>query len=79
MSTLNKVIANGYHAWGHVPYYYNDYNVMGSDPTCKHPTWTDNHGGTTQPIINRYCDSCGYRKLFIKYAKYCRTSKKGKK
>lgn len=77
MNSLDKVIANGYSAWGHVPYYYNDYNEKGNDPTCKHETWTDHHGGLSQPIINRYCDKCGYRKLFIKYAKYCRTTKKG--
>lgn len=65
-----------YSAWGHVSQYYNDYNVKGNDPTCKHTTWTDVHGGLSQPTINRYCDNCGYRKLFIKYAKYC---KKGKK
>ena len=68
-----------YSSWGYVAYYYNDYNVAGNDPTCKHPTWTDHHEAYSQPIINRYCDSCGYRKLFIKYARYCRKTKKGKK
>ena len=70
---LDKVIANGYQLWSHVPQFYNDYNEKGNDPTCKHETWTDKWGvSTRQPYFNRYCDTCGYRKLFVKYAKYCK-------
>jgi hypothetical protein len=77
-NALDSVISSGYKSWSHVPYYYNDYNVAGNDPTCKHTAWTDTHASNVkQPYFNRYCDSCGYRKLFIKYAKYCRTTKKG--
>ena len=78
LDRLDKVIANGYSAWGHVPQYYCDYNVAGNDPTCKHESWTDKVGESVgrQPYFNRYCDSCGYRKLFTMYAKYC---KKGKR
>lgn len=77
-NALDSVISTGYNSWSHVPYYYNDYNVKGNDPTCKHTTWTDTHvTDTKQPYLNRYCDSCGFRKLFVKYAKYCRTTKKG--
>ena len=71
---MNKL--GTYSSWGYVSQYYNDYNVVGNDPTCKHLTWTDHHANYSQPIINRYCDSCGYRKLFIKYAKYCRNKKR---
>ena len=79
-NALDAKIANGYTSWGHVAYFYNDYNVKGNDPNCKHESWTDVQGEyTNQPYFNRYCDSCGYRKLFVKYAKYCRTTKKGKK
>ena len=77
INKLDNVIANGYSAWGHVPQYYNDYNVKGNDPTCKHESWTDVQGiATKQPYFNRYCDKCGYRKLFVMYAK---NVKKGRK
>ena len=76
-TALDSVKETGYKSWSHVLYFYNDYNVKGNDPNCKHESWTDVQGESTrQPYFNRYCDSCGYRKLFIKYAKYC---KKGKK
>jgi len=79
-NALDSAIEGGYTSWSHVAYFYNDYNVVGNDPTCKHPTWTDVQGNyTTQPYFNRYCDTCGYRKLFVKYAKYCKKTKKGKK
>jgi len=51
--------------------YYNDYNVKGNDPTCKHEAYTDTASNSvSMPSFNRYCDSCGYRKLFIKYARF---------
>lgn len=79
-NALDSAIEGGYTSWSHVAYFYNDYNVVGNDPTCKHPTWTDVQGvSTRQPYFNRYCDTCGYRKLFVKYAKYCKKTKKGKK
>lgn len=72
-TALDSVITTGYNSWSHVLYFYNDYNVKGNDPNCKHTAWTDVQAGTTtRPAFNRYCDSCGYRKLFIKYAKYCK-------
>jgi hypothetical protein len=80
VKALDSAIVSGYKSWSHVPYHYNDYNVKGNDPTCKHESWTDVQGvSTRQPYFNRYCDSCGYRKLFVMYAKYCRTTKKGRK
>ena len=79
-NALDAKIEGGYTSWSHVAYFYNDYNVKGNDPNCKHTTWTDVQGESTrQPYFNRYCDSCGYRKLFVKYAKYCKKTKKGKK
>jgi hypothetical protein len=78
-NALDVASVNGYTSWSHVAYFYNDYNVKGNDPTCKHPTWTDIQGESVrQPYFNRYCDTCGYRKLFVKYAKYCRTNKRKK-
>ena len=78
LEKLDKVIVNGYSSWNYVSQYYNDYNVKGNDPNCKHETWTDVQGvSTRQPYFNRYCDKCVYRKLFVKYAKYCRNTKKG--
>ena len=73
----NVRLANGYMAFDYQQYYYNDYNVKGNNPDCKHPTFTDKSGVTMrQPYFNRYCDTCGYRKLFTMYAKFV---KKGRR
>ena len=72
----NKRLDNGYMAFDYQQYFYNDYNEKGNDPTCKHPTFTDKSGvSMRQPYFNRYCDTCGYRKLFTMYAKYCKKNK----
>lgn len=79
-NALDAKIAGGYTSWSHVATFYNDYNVKGNDPTCKHESWTDIQGESVrQPYFNRYCDSCGYRKLFVKYAKFCSKKKSGNK
>jgi hypothetical protein len=80
IKALDSAIAKGYQSWSHVSEFYCDYNVKGNDPTCKHESWTDTWGVyTNQPHFNRYCDKCGYRKLFVKYAKYCSKKKGGRK
>lgn len=69
MTTLNKNVKlnNGYYGFDHEQYHYNDYNVKGNDSNCKHPTYTEVRSKTS---VNKYCSVCGYRRLFIKYAKY---------
>ena len=73
MTTLNVKLNNGYYGFDHEQYHYNDYNVKGNDPNCKHPTYTEVRNDRS---VNKYCTECGYRRLFIKYAKYL---KKGRK
>ena len=75
MTTLKENIrlANGYMAFDHEPLHYNDYNVKGDNPNCNHPTFTEKSGNNA---VNKYCSVCGYRRLFIKYAKHI---KKGRR
>ncbi|NDB61382.1 hypothetical protein EB001_23530 [bacterium] len=63
----NVKLNNGYYGFDHEQYHYNDYNVKGNNPNCKHPTYTEVRSSTS---VNKYCTECGYRRLFILYAKY---------
>jgi hypothetical protein len=69
---VNVRLANGYMSFDKVDTYYNDYNVRGNDPTCKHPTYRVEIKNDSKPSINHYCEICGYRRLFLKYAKHMR-------
>ena len=69
----NVRLANGYKSFDYQEYCYNDYNVKGNNPNCNHTTYTEVH---SKGAVNKYCTDCGYRRLFIVYAKYM---KKGKR
>jgi hypothetical protein len=69
---VNERKPNGYMSFDQVDTYYNDYNVRGNDPTCKHLTYRVEIQNDSKPSINHYCETCGYRRLFLKYAKHMR-------
>lgn len=77
-SLIKNERVNGFMTFDHVSLrYYNDFNEKGNDPTCKHEFFTRKVSTDVNAwSVNHYCATCGYRRLFVKYAKYC---KKGRK
>ena len=69
MTTLkvNNRLDNGYMAFDYEAKHYNDFNEKGSDPNCKHETYTEK---SSKWAVNKYCATCGYRRLFILYSQY---------
>lgn len=64
---VNNRLDNGYMAFDYEAKHYNDFNEKGNNPTCNHPTYTEK---SSKWAVNKYCTECGYRRLFILYAKY---------
>jgi len=62
-----KRLSNGYMSFDYEEKHYYDYHEKGNDPNCIHKTYKE---VTSKSSVNKYCQNCGYRKLFILYAKY---------